>query len=163
HPQLRRFIAGSNRTSLERLLVTQDGLHAIMHTLVHDGALHDLDNRHVPGNMPVLGHEFQGAVIARQALTSPWAPPWAANKTLPFKAKQGQRITIKDGVTYLGIIPLPATDLGRSDEVVLREGEEQTFEKMKFRPALVIDSFNLQRDSAGAAPSAAAYQNFQKS
>ena len=65
-------------------------------------------------------------------------------ETLPFKARQGQRITIKDGVTYLGIIPLPATDLGRTDEVVLREGEEQTFEKMKFRPRRCMVLFSAK-------------------
>ena len=68
--------------------------------------------------------------------------------TLPCKAKQGQRITIKDGVTFLGIIPLPATDLGRTDEVVIQEGTEQpNYPNYKIKPALVINSYNLQRDT----------------
>jgi len=65
---------------------------------------------------------------------------------LPYKAKAGQRITIHDGVSYLGIIPLPATNLGRTDEVVLEEGVEQKFEHPS-KPVLVINSYNLQRDT----------------
>ena len=40
----------------------------------------------------------------------------------PVSLKAGQVITIKDGVSYIGIIPLPATDLGRTDEVVIGSG-----------------------------------------
>ena len=68
---------------------------------------------------------------------------------LPFTAKQEQRITIKDGVTYLGIIPLKATDLGRKTEVVLAEGSEQIlsgYGDNKVKAALAINSYNLQRD-----------------
>jgi hypothetical protein len=73
---------------------------------------------------------------------------------LPFAAKQGQRITIRDGVTYLGVIPLPATDLGRTDEVLLRRGNPQQHwydrgakgEHPVFEAALVIDSYNFRRD-----------------
>ena len=67
---------------------------------------------------------------------------------LPFKAKQGQRITIKDGVTYLGIIPLPSSNLGRTDEVVLGEGlEQQEYPDYKVKATLCINSFMLQRDT----------------
>jgi hypothetical protein len=67
---------------------------------------------------------------------------------LPFTCKQGQRITIKDGVTYLGFIPLPATDLGRAAEVVLSEGtEQQQYPDYKVKAALVINSYNLQRET----------------
>ena len=37
--------------------------------------------------------------------------------TFPHHLSAGQRILIHDGVSYLGIIPLPATDLGRDIEV----------------------------------------------
>ncbi len=37
----------------------------------------------------------------------------------PAQAKQGDRLTIRDGVSYLGLIPLPATNLGRQAEVVI--------------------------------------------
>jgi len=66
---------------------------------------------------------------------------------LPIKAKAGQRITIKDGVTYIGIIPLPSTDLGRGDEVVLRAGVRQDYlGTFKSTAALVIDNILLQRE-----------------
>lgn len=43
---------------------------------------------------------------------------------LPVKVKAGQRLVIHDGVAYLGIIPLPGTDLGRDMEVeVTADGE----------------------------------------
>ena len=67
---------------------------------------------------------------------------------LPFSIHAGQVLTIRDGVTYLGIIPLHATDLGRKDEVVVAPG---TFGKSEpngalIRPALTITSYNLQRE-----------------
>ncbi len=42
--------------------------------------------------------------------------------TLPIRAKQRSRITIHDGVTYLGLIPIPATNLGRSEEILITDG-----------------------------------------
>ncbi len=59
---------------------------------------------------------------------------------LPIKAKAGQRIAIRDGVTYIGIIPLPSTDLGRTDEVVLHAGVKQ----YNVTAALVIDNLMHQ-------------------
>jgi hypothetical protein len=45
----------------------------------------------------------------------------------PVRARFGQRFTIKDGVTFLGIIPLlGATDLGRDEQVVLSDEGELT-------------------------------------
>jgi len=68
---------------------------------------------------------------------------------LPFEAKAGQRITIKDGVTYIGIIPLPSTDLSRREDVVIREGEAQEYyNRYKARAAIVIDNYILQRQQA---------------
>jgi len=40
---------------------------------------------------------------------------------LPFKAKFGSRITIHDGVSYIGLIPLAATDLGRDKEIEITD------------------------------------------
>jgi hypothetical protein len=61
--------------------------------------------------------------------------------SLPATAKAGQKIALHDGVTYIGITALPATDLGRDAEVVLREGTGQTyFETKTLKPALCIDS-----------------------
>jgi len=75
---------------------------------------------------------------------------------LPFTCKQGQRITIKDGVTYIGIIPLPATDLGRSAEVTLSVGTPQKWNG-DWQAALVIDSYNLKSDTPVANPDWTAY------
>jgi hypothetical protein len=67
---------------------------------------------------------------------------------LPIKARAGQRIAIKDGVTYIGIIPLPSTDLGRrTDEVVLHAGVKQEYlGQFSASAALVVDNVLLQRD-----------------
>ena len=70
---------------------------------------------------------------------------------LPFTCKQGQKITIHDGVTYLGIIPLPATDLGRDAEVILQDGVPQQGEQhynSSIKASLVINSYNYK----GTAP-----------
>ncbi len=64
---------------------------------------------------------------------------------LPVACRQGQRITIHDGVTYLGVIPLPATDLGRTQEVTLGEGTPQEWHGT-WQAALVIDSYNLKSE-----------------
>jgi hypothetical protein len=297
HPALARFTAPSSRTSLEYLWGTQDGLQAILHTMMPAGAYHDR-GAPLPGGAQPLAREVPPERIAQQTLAGPWAPEWAVNKPLPFEetgrrrggawqrnyqgrhyglasvsqewlrvmamaqwrrtpvlagsestppgledvvtvesryglnstrfanlapgwlapmgqqavlqhrnkmvllanpcatdwmkeavareglhslqcslglfnfqrdptweifvdgrkvdrlpylARQGQRIAIHDGVAYLGVIPIPGTDLGRDAEVELHEGEVQEYQNMKFRPALVIDSFNLRRP-AGKGP-----------
>jgi hypothetical protein len=307
HPGLRRFIAGSSRTSPEYLLVTQDGLQHILHTLSSSGTLHDLNDTTLPGGMPLLGHEVPPVRVATQTQTGPWAPEWVthmvddkqlphevtargdegwsrsylgqnyglasasrsggriqamaqwrreakpveqmqglgtldvrygvnttrwANEApgwiapfgyqgilqhrnkmivlttpfqsdflkkavekeglrslqssialfnyqqpapsweiyldgkrvtqLPFKAKQGQRITVKDGVSYLGIIPLTANDLGRTEEVVAEEGTDQEFQKIKVRPALVINSYNLLRSDTTTGKDSFDYSTLDK-
>ncbi len=301
HPGLRRFISSSTRTSLAHLLVKQDGLCHIMHTLSHGGALHDIGNEDTLG-ISIWGHDFPPGRVALQTLPAPWAPEFVAytvdEKPLPFEmtntykvwgnfaatplwrrtylgrhygvasldvsrnesvpmmvqwrrqdqpverldevgtligryglnetnllktsgggmamqggstatlqhknkllflasplpklehpawkppeeirslqltlgilnfqqpptwrlfvddqpvmalprsVKAGQRIVIHDGVSYVGIIPLPATDLGRSDEVLITEGPEQEPEGGgKAKIALLIESFNRKQDA----------------
>ena len=65
----------------------------------------------------------------------------------PVSIKAGQVITIKDGVSYIGIIPLPATDLGRTDEVVIGFGGGGRSEPngAAIKPALTITSYNFQK------------------
>ena len=67
---------------------------------------------------------------------------------LPATAKQGETIVIKDGVTYLGIIPLPATDLGRDAEVVIEKGQPQKYDQYNATvgPAVVINSYIYKKD-----------------
>ncbi len=298
HPELRRFIAPSSRTSLMHLLATTDGIQHVLHTLSPRGALFDFDKpQHLPAGMQLIGNEVPPEIVALQTTTKAWAPDWIAHmiddKQLPFyathsngdhwrrcymgqhygiasidlampriqamaqwrrekqtvdqisdlgtldvrfgingtkfaasnpgylgrvgstavfqhknkqlilsspflywngstgvgvpgsgkaesitslqtsialfnyqqpepswkifidgrqvsslpaTARQGQVITIEDGVTYLGIIPLPATDLGRDAEVSVRAGTAETFGKIEIHPTLVIDSYNLRRD-----------------
>jgi hypothetical protein len=299
HPGLRRFIAGSSRTATEHLLVTQDGLYHILHTLSRRGVLRDLDNPEIAHGLPVIGHDLPPEQVARQTVAGAWAPEWVGqmvdekplpyqvtsaykmwggheqlplmrrhylgrncglysinaqtgnipilahwrrgtgdvkrmqdlvtmlmrygiNRTrlvndaggwintygnqatlqhggkmivatspwpygnsinegreikslqstialynfeqpqpkweiyidgrrvdeLPAKARASQRIVIRDGVTYLGIVPLPATNLGRRDEIVLRSGEPQTYyDRYTVTAALCIDNINLQQDT----------------
>lgn len=72
-------------------------------------------------------------------------------ESFPATARQGQAITIKDGVSYIGVIPLPATDLGRNVEVMIKEGGAEQFasynKKLPFKTALVIDSYNYRSDT----------------
>src|SRR5262249_12017678 len=70
-------------------------------------------------------------------------------KQFPVSIKAGQVITIKDGVSYIGIVPLPATDLGRTDEVVIGFGGGGKSEPngAAIKPALTITSYNLKQDT----------------
>jgi hypothetical protein len=299
HPALRRFIAGSSRTSLEYLLAEQDGLQYLIDTLSRAGALHDVGNPEVetllPGLRTTIGQEVPPWRVALQATTSPWAPEWASNlvddKPLPYRAvatgdgveesylghnygvatatrtrriqflaqwrrtgqpvekmsdvvtvvsgygvndtrfandgggwiapmgsqtflqhdnkvlmaavprdaiysrnkvekeglkslqasiaffnyqqpapdweiyvdgkrvtrlpyvtHAGARIVIRDGETFFGAIPLPGIDLGGGNSVVLREGTAQMWDRIAFKPALVIDSYALKSEHTIAHP-----------
>jgi len=64
---------------------------------------------------------------------------WIGGKRVdgyPALARHGDIITIREGVTYIGLIALPATDLGRKEEVVIRHEY----------PLLTLDSYVLQSD-----------------
>ena len=83
-------------------------------------------------------------------------PPWKLYvdkqpvTAFPAKVKANQRIAIHDGVSYLGIIPLPATDLGRTDEVVITDqtGPEVEMQGQgKVKPALLIEQYNFQSNT----------------
>lgn len=67
-------------------------------------------------------------------------------KQLPFKAASKQHITIRDGVSYVGIVPVPATDLGRDAEVVLSAGVKVEKGNTNF-PGLTINNYMLKRDT----------------
>ena len=68
---------------------------------------------------------------------------------LPFSARMSQRITIRDGVTYIALIPVPATDLGRDTEVVLAADGQPT--RMQgggtTQEALRIHAYNYRSDT----------------
>ncbi len=76
--------------------------------------------------------------------------------TFPLKLKETQRITLKDGNTYVGLIPLPATNLGRDEEIVIEPGTPENggdrykTTAMKIAPALMVNSYNLRQATAVA-------------
>jgi hypothetical protein len=59
-----------------------------------------------------------------------------------------RRILIRDGVTYLAILPLPAADLGRDAEIEIGPGGGGKADptQAEIAPALTISIFNLRRD-----------------
>jgi hypothetical protein len=88
HPGLKRFVTPSGRTGLSFLWVTQGGLEHIMHTLSHNGTLHDVGNKNDDG-MTHYDYNAPAGRIALQTRTGPWAPEWAANmvdeKPIPYE------------------------------------------------------------------------------
>ncbi len=88
HPGLKRFVSPSGRTGLSFLWVTQGGLEHIIHTLSHNGTLHDVGNNNIDG-MTLFDYNNPAGRVALQTLPGPWAPEWAANmvdeKPLPYE------------------------------------------------------------------------------
>jgi hypothetical protein len=79
----------------------------------------------------------------------------AEKSVFPVQLKAGQRITLHDGNAYVGLIPLPATDLGRDVEVVIEPGlPENLGDRYKndpeavIAPALMVNSYNLKQETA---------------
>jgi hypothetical protein len=71
---------------------------------------------------------------------------------LPYVAPAGVSISIRDGVSFVGVVTLPGVDLGGGNTVVLHEGAVQQWNKIVFKPALVIDSYNLKSENAVTNP-----------
>jgi len=70
-------------------------------------------------------------------------------RSLPARATAGDRLTIHDGATYLGIIPMPSTDLGRDREVIITDqvGEPVELEgRSMLKPTLVIHQYLYDRE-----------------
>src|SRR5207244_2270433 len=67
--------------------------------------------------------------------------------------KSNQRILIRDGVTYLAILPLPASDLGRDAEIEIGPvvGGRAEASEADIAPALALSFFNFRRDRPVAA------------
>ncbi len=89
HPALKRFISQSGRTGISYVMVKQDGLSYIVHTLSKKGALLDLGKTKTAGGIPLFGSAIKPGQIALQALNAPWAPAYTANmvdqKPLPYE------------------------------------------------------------------------------
>jgi hypothetical protein len=69
-------------------------------------------------------------------------------ESFPHRLKAGQRILVHDGVSYLAILPLPASDLGRDVDIEIAAGIPGKAEPTgaMVAPALTISMFNLRRD-----------------
>lgn len=67
--------------------------------------------------------------------------------SFPHRSAAGQRILIRDGVSYLAILPIGATDLGRDAEVEIGPGGSGKAPPTNavIAPALTISIFNLRR------------------
>ena len=67
-------------------------------------------------------------------------------------AKDRRRILIRDGVTYLAILALPAADLGRDLEIEIGRGGggKTPPTNVEVAPALIISQFNMKRDKPAA-------------
>jgi hypothetical protein len=67
--------------------------------------------------------------------------------SFPQRLPAGQRIFIRDGVSWLAILPLPATDLGRDAAIEIAPGVAGKAEPndATVAPALTISMFNLFR------------------
>ncbi len=67
--------------------------------------------------------------------------------SFPQKLPAGQRLFLRDGVSYLAILPLPSTDLGRDTGIEIAPGiaAEAEPNDALVGPALTISLFNLRR------------------
>lgn len=76
-------------------------------------------------------------------------------ESFPHRLKAGQRVLIEDGVSYLAILPLPASDLGRDVEIEIAPGIAGKAEPTgaPVAPTLTLSIFNLRRDRPVAARS----------
>lgn len=67
-------------------------------------------------------------------------------ESLPQRATSGQRILIRDGVSYLAILPLPCSDLGRDAEIEIGPGGGGKADPTgaEVAPALIVSLFNMR-------------------
>ncbi len=78
---------------------------------------------------PAKIHSIQSSIALANYQKSPTWKIYVDKKQvdlskLPIRVKQKQRITIHDGESYLGIIPIPSTNLGRTAEILITDGGE---------------------------------------
>jgi hypothetical protein len=91
HPYLKRAISSSGRARLPGILLEQDGIYGVLHTLSRKGAVNYLDRpfRDTVEGMPVWGYDFPPGRVALQSTKSPWASEWVSNiiddKVFPFE------------------------------------------------------------------------------
>ena len=64
--------------------------------------------------------------------------------SLPVEAEAGQRITIHDGLTYIGVVPLPAADLGGGGITLRQPDPQKSYSGSTTQAALAIESYNMR-------------------
>lgn len=108
-----------------------------------------------PGGRPIPKdvHSLQSSIALANYQKNPVWKIYVDGKplgALPFKARQSSRITLHDGVSYVGIIPVPATDLGRTEEVLITDGGKPVAMQGggNAAPSLVINSYNFYNANA---------------
>lgn len=74
-------------------------------------------------------------------------------ESFPVRLEAGQRIVIRDGVSYLAILPLPASDLGRDAAIEIAPGIKGKADPngAAVGPALTVSLFNLRQAQPVAA------------
>ncbi len=76
-------------------------------------------------------------------------------ESFPHRLEAGHRVLIHDGVTYLALLPLPASDLGRDAAIEIAPGIAAKAEPTgaMVAPALTVSFFNFKREQPVAASS----------
>jgi hypothetical protein len=144
---------GSKRQNANGIVGTQGGFTAsLQHRNKAILLMSPYDDLKVNGRAaPKAVHSFQSSIaLANYAK----APNWTLRidgkdadlSALPIRATMSSRITVHDGVSYLGLIPIPATDLGRDEEILITGGGEPVDLQGggKAAPTLVINSYNYR-------------------
>ena len=68
-------------------------------------------------------------------------------ESFPQRLKAGTRLLVRDGVSYLAILPLPTADLGRDAEIEIGPGGGGKADPTgaDVAPALIVSMYNLKR------------------
>jgi len=107
------------------------------------------DLAHLGRAMPKQIHSVQSSIALANYQKSPTWKLYIDGQAadlgkLPIRAKQTSRITIHDGVSFIGIIPIPSTDLGRTEEVLITDGGKPVALQGggKAAPTLVVNNYH---------------------
>jgi hypothetical protein len=184
HPNLKKLIGPSSRTTDEHLQGQQDGLYHILHVLSPKGTLSDIDTGVLPAisnpdnpkrAVSTLGHDYPPETVALHSLSGPWGDPWISElideKPFPWSAimekkvvSEGDWVTTWFGENY-GLVSIRATPGQRMH--VLGHWRRQAKRPDTMREIGMIDvrvGFNESRfanDDAGILTSYGIYHNFQ--
>lgn len=108
------------------------------------------------GKVPVKSFQASLGLFDIRELEPNGKPTWDIYldgqkvESLPVKARAGQSIVIRDGVTYIAVKAMPSPNLGRDAEVVLRSAPEQHYDShgtQTYKPSLEINSYIVNGDT----------------